>query len=581
MVVDQYAINQRWETKIKPHVRVLVSIDDFMHKAHHCDILLNQNVIEDNSGEIVNVKKNGPLFLKGPAYCLLDHHFRLKRRNAANINFKKRIFVYFGGSDPFDLTNKVIDYAISLSDENLIFDIVLPRNSPLQGEVELKAKKHSFIQLHSDLTSLATIMGQAAFAIGSAGVNSWERICVELPSINVITAENQKHIAQQQEKFGLARNLGEAAKLRELDLHRALDELINGQIKLNERHFQELKLDGFGAFRVATAIRFVFNGCVHIYNEIRNPASLKLEKQLMEPPINKSYNFYFEIGVGELLCTARFIEARHKNSFVYSIEENRITLNDDAKGKVLVSSLNKFWEINKNGFVSLSPIFLVSKNKPKNIKTVAILSDQDSWINPHIEKLITELLELGYSVNWGHKDDAKISGDVRFLLSFSKLLNDESLEKFKYNLLVHESDLPKGKGWSPMSWQIRNGESKIIFSLIFAEKLVDSGNIIAQRPFILNGSELSEDWRSIQGQISRELCLKFINEYPSILNHQKKQSGESSFFEKLTPFDSELKLRRTIDEQFNVLRTVDNKRYPAYFFKDGQKYLIKITKEKV
>ena len=87
--------------------------------------------------------------------------------------------------------------------------------------------------------------------------------------------------------------LGEAATLRELDLHRALDELINGQIKLNERHFQELKLDGFGAVRVAAAIRFVFNGCVHIYNEIRNPASLKLENQLMEPPTNNSYNFYF------------------------------------------------------------------------------------------------------------------------------------------------------------------------------------------------------------------------------------------------------------------------------------------------
>ena len=140
MVVDQYAINQHWETKIKPCVRVLVSIDDFMHRAHHCDILLNQNVIEDSSGKIVNVKKNGPLFLKGPTYCLLDHHFRLKRRNAANINIKKRLFVYFGGSDPFNLTNKVIDYAISLSDDNLIFDIVLPRNLPLQGEIELKAK---------------------------------------------------------------------------------------------------------------------------------------------------------------------------------------------------------------------------------------------------------------------------------------------------------------------------------------------------------------------------------------------------------------------------------------------------------
>ena len=85
-----------------------------------------------------------------------------------------------------------------------------------------------------------------------------------------------------------------------------------------------------------------------------------------------------------------------------------------------------------------------------------------------------------------------------------------------------------------MTWQIRNGESKIVFSLIFAEKLVDSGNIIAQRQIILDGSELSEDWRSIQGQISRELCLKFINEYSSNSKSSKSNLVRAVFLKSYT-----------------------------------------------
>ena len=581
VVVDQYGIDQIWETKIKPFISVLVCVDDLINRKHHCDILLNQNIIYDISGEDKDIDRNKPLFLKGPAFCLLDHFFRIQKQKNTIDSSEKRIFVYFGGSDPFDLTNRVIDYAISSSDHSLIFDIIQPRSSPNQGAIEIKASNRSHINLHSNLPSLSKIMQHADYAIGAAGVNSWERICLGLPSINIITAENQIHIAQQQEHLGLAKNLGNAAKLREVDLHHALNQLINGQIKLNERNSRKLKLDGFGAARAASAIRFVFSGHLHICKEIRSADRQEHEKQKVGQNSGRSPTFYFELRVGELLCTVRFIRQQENNSFTYSLQENEITLSDDAKKKVLASSLKKFWEEKKDGFVSFSPSHSLSNIEPENIKTIAILSDEDSWINCHIERLVAELLELGYNVNWAYDHSTEITGDVRFLLSYSKLLTDESLEKFKYNLVIHESDLPKGRGWSPMSWQIRRGESQITFSMIFAETCVDSGNIIAQKQYRLDGSELSDNWRLIQGQITTELCLKFINEYPSILNHQRKQSGVGSYFRKLTPLDSELNLRQTIDEQFDVLRTVDNEKYPAYFVKNGQKFLIKIMKEKI
>jgi hypothetical protein len=39
-----------------------------------------------------------------------------------------------------------------------------------------------------------------------------------------------------------------------------------------------------------------------------------------------------------------------------------------------------------------------------------------------------------------------------------------------------------------------------------------------------------------------------------------------------------LNLDLTLREQFNLLRVVDNERYPAYFELNGIKYVIKINK---
>jgi methionyl-tRNA formyltransferase len=57
------------------------------------------------------------------------------------------------------------------------------------------------------------------------------------------------------------------------------------------------------------------------------------------------------------------------------------------------------------------------------------------------------------------------------------------------------------------------------------------------------------------------------------------QSGESSFYPKRSPADSMIDINKTIIEQFNLLRIVDNERYPAYFDWLGKRYYLRIEKE--
>ena len=52
-----------------------------------------------------------------------------------------------------------------------------------------------------------------------------------------------------------------------------------------------------------------------------------------------------------------------------------------------------------------------------------------------------------------------------------------------------------------------------------------------------------------------------------------------SFYRKRSPRDSALDINKNHLEQFNNLRVCnDNRRYPAYFIKDGIKYIIRIEK---
>ena len=58
----------------------------------------------------------------------------------------------------------------------------------------------------------------------------------------------------------------------------------------------------------------------------------------------------------------------------------------------------------------------------------------------------------------------------------------------------------------------------------------------------------------------------------------KSKKEKVLFLKKRSPKDSKIKIKKSILSQFNLLRSVDNKNYPAFFFIYGKKYFIKISK---
>ena len=123
-----------------------------------------------------------------------------------------------------------------------------------------------------------------------------------------------------------------------------------------------------------------------------------------------------------------------------------------------------------------------------------------------------------------------------------------------------------------------DGKDTIPISLFEASPEVDSGDVYMKDYIKLDGAELIDESRNILGNKVCKMVMDFLKLYPNIKG--EKQQGDASFTRKRKPEDSEFNINKTIKEQFNLLRVVDNKNYPAFFIYKGSKYILSIKKEK-
>jgi methionyl-tRNA formyltransferase len=205
---------------------------------------------------------------------------------------------------------------------------------------------------------------------------------------------------------------------------------------------------------------------------------------------------------------------------------------------------------------------------------VHFLSPENSWILPFVESLISDLQNLYTEVFLYHDHNQLPKGDLLFILGYLRIIPKDILQLHKHNLVIHESDLPKGKGFSPMSWQIAGGFDQITFSLFEAEKDLDSGDIYLQKELILEGNELFPEWRDKQGKLTCQMVKEFLRKYPEI--EGKPQRGLSSIFRQRNHNDDQLNIDISIKENFDLLRVCDPENYPAWFSYKNRKYKVYI-----
>lgn len=170
-------------------------------------------------------------------------------------------------------------------------------------------------------------------------------------------------------------------------------------------------------------------------------------------------------------------------------------------------------------------------------------------------------------------------GGILFLISCHELIGPDIRSRYGATLVIHASDLPLGRGWSPHIWQVLEKKSLIKVTLLEAADLVDSGDIWAQASFELEGHETFDEINSKLFAAEIELMDFAVNNFEKI-NPRPQDSRTPTTYRKRTPADSRIDPTLPLAEQFDLLRVTDPSRFPAFFDLRGHRYFIQITKDK-
>lgn len=165
-------------------------------------------------------------------------------------------------------------------------------------------------------------------------------------------------------------------------------------------------------------------------------------------------------------------------------------------------------------------------------------------------------------------------GDLLVLVSCTQYVERAIRNRYGRALVIHESDLPEGRGWSPLAWQIIAGRNAFTVSLIEAADSIDAGDVLAKEKFSLEGHELSAEINDVRDAVRIRL-LDFAVENPDA--KAVPQAGMSSKYDRRTPEDSRLDPQRSIASQFDLLRICEP-RFPAFFELRGHRYEISLRK---
>lgn len=209
------------------------------------------------------------------------------------------------------------------------------------------------------------------------------------------------------------------------------------------------------------------------------------------------------------------------------------------------------------------------------MKITILCSSEDHPINKCLLDWVDKYSICHSVVLVRHAVDAE-GGDILFLVSCHEIIKSDVRSRYRYCLVLHASDLPQGRGMSPHIWQVIEGKNELVLSLLSADEQLDSGAIWKQIPIVLDGSELYDEINNKVFSAEMDAMSWAIDHIKDA--HSSVQHGEPSYYRKRTPEDCLIDPGLSIESQFDLLRTADPDRYPAFFFLRGCKYKIRLEK---
>lgn len=196
------------------------------------------------------------------------------------------------------------------------------------------------------------------------------------------------------------------------------------------------------------------------------------------------------------------------------------------------------------------------------IKTIIIATPHSR--NNNIEKMVSEMFPK-YKVLRLKKPEElvsdfleKINPDWIFFPHWSWIIPKSVYEKYPC-VIFHMTDVPYGRGGSPLQNLIIKGHKSTFLSAIRCEKDLDAGPVYLKKFLSLEGTaeEILIRASNLMPEIIKEIVLNNTAPVPQV--------GPITTFTRRSPKDGNLSVLDTLDGVFDYIRMLDGDGYPPAF----------------
>jgi methionyl-tRNA formyltransferase len=195
------------------------------------------------------------------------------------------------------------------------------------------------------------------------------------------------------------------------------------------------------------------------------------------------------------------------------------------------------------------------------MKTYVLLSSK-SWHDSLFENLKNRETEDWLRIST--KDDFNIqhlrliSPEKIFIAHWSYIIPREIYTQFEC-VLFHMTDLPYGRGGSPLQNLIIRGHKSTMISAIRVNKGIDTGDIYLKKPLDLSGTAQDIFIRSIP------VVFTMIKEILDNSILPSRQKGDPTVFKRRKPHESDISDLFNLSDLYDYIRMLDAPGYPKAF----------------
>lgn len=164
----------------------------------------------------------------------------------------------------------------------------------------------------------------------------------------------------------------------------------------------------------------------------------------------------------------------------------------------------------------------------------------------------------------------KLRPQYVFLPHWSHRIPENVFKNFTC-VIFHMTDLPFGRGGSPLQNLIARGIYETKISALRCVEEMDAGPIYLKKPFSLYGS--AEEIFLRASEVIENMIVEILEKSPDPM----PQEGVPTVFKRRRPEESNLATAQSLEQMFDLIRMLDAEGYPNAFLNVGS-FKIKFTR---